>query len=68
MIFFFAGFRGYPEAQADMRVVAGSPQGYAGRGGQLGTKKVAALVVVEPESLHWHFTASSLGWHDISVW
>ena len=33
MNFFFAGFRGYPEAQVDMRVVAGSPQGYAGRGG-----------------------------------
>ena len=31
--FFFAGVRGYPEAQVDMRVVAGNPQGYAGRGG-----------------------------------
>ena len=33
MNFFSAGLRGYPEAQAGMRVVADNPQGYVGRGG-----------------------------------
>ena len=47
MNFSFAGFRGYPEVRAGMRVVAGNPRGYAGQDGLFGAEKVTALAATQ---------------------